>query len=75
MTAFRPSTLPDADATLRAEAAALAKLLPSKLGRKLRGADKRWTVARAAKEALAVLPEAADGLRAPLRELALRASL
>lgn len=66
MTTFRPSTLPDADAILRAEAAALGKL---------RGADKRWTVARAAKEALAVLPEAADGLRAPLRELALRASL
>lgn len=53
---FRPSTLPDAPASIRDRAKALAKRLPAKLGRTLRGADKCWTVARAAREAARNLP-------------------
>lgn len=54
--AFRPSTLPDAPASIRDRAKALAKRLRPAPGRKLRDASKCWTVARAAKEAARDLP-------------------
>jgi len=54
--AFRPSTLADAPEFIRDRAKALAKRLPARLGNKLRGADKCWTVARAAREAARDLP-------------------
>lgn len=70
--AFRPSTLADATEAVTARARALAARLPAALGRKLRGASKAWTVARAAKEAAAATEDAA--LREDLRALALLAS-
>lgn len=57
---FRPSTLPDAPADLRASAAVLAaRLVAVGCGSDattLRGAAKCWTVTRAAKAAAASLP-------------------
>jgi hypothetical protein len=53
---FRPSTLADAPESIRARAKALAKRLPAAAGRKLRNADKCWTVSRAAREAARDLP-------------------
>jgi hypothetical protein len=59
-TAFKPSTLPDAPADLRAAAAALAARLVAvgcaSDATTLRGASKCWTVSRAAKAAAASLP-------------------
>lgn len=57
--AFRPSTLADAPAAIRDQAKALAKRLPAAAGRKLRGAEKCWTVSRAAREAARSLPAVA----------------
>jgi hypothetical protein len=78
--AFRPSTLPDAPADLRAAAAALAaRLVAVGCGSDattLRGASKCWTVSRAAKSAASSLPyDCADAtLFGDLLDLSTRAA-